>query len=81
MGGKTGGAWGVARSWGKEGLFWGFYGFPGSGLLSMRRYQVSKEDQKKQKTAGGKIPSAGIVSLPDLLIILLSSVYINEDTG
>jgi hypothetical protein len=47
----------------------------------MRRYQVSKEDQKKQKTAGRKIPSAGIVSLPDLLIILLSSVYINEDTG
>ena len=31
--------WGLAWGKGKEGLFWGFYGFSGSGLFSTRKDQ------------------------------------------
>jgi hypothetical protein len=51
----------------------------GSDLLSMRYYQVSQEDQKSSKRECPRL--CVILPPPDPLIILLSSVYMNEDTG
>jgi hypothetical protein len=54
-------------------------GFFGSDLMSMRCHQVSQEDQKSSNWECPRLYV--ILPTPDPLIILLSSVYMNEDTG
>jgi hypothetical protein len=54
-------------------------GFFGSDLMSMSCHQVSQEDQKSSKLECSRLYV--ILPSPDPLIILLSSVYMNEDTG